>query len=74
MKKNTQKSVKNQHFLTFFVLCLFFFINSCNFSTKNERFECKWSPDYERISESAMDSMDDMKRINLQQMKARCNF
>ena len=50
MKKITKKSVKNQHFLTFFVLCLFFFINSCNFSTKNERFECKWSPDYERMS------------------------
>jgi len=69
-----KKTLINQRFLTFFVLVLFFLVNSCNFSTKNERFECKWSPDYERIGESAMDSMDDMKRINLQQMKARCNF
>ena len=74
MKKITKKSVINQQFLTFFVLFLFFFVNSCYITTKNERIECKWSPDYERISESAMDSMDDMKRINLQQMKARCNF
>jgi YbbR domain-containing protein len=74
MKKNTQKSVKNQHFLTFFVLFLFFFINSCNFSTKTERFECKWSTDYENIADSALDSLDDMKRINIQQMKAACNF
>ena len=70
----TKKTLKNQRFLTFFVLSLFFLVISCQFSTKNERFECKWSPDYERIGESAMDSMDDMKRINIQQMKAACNF
>ena len=69
-----EKTLINQRFLTFFVLILFFFINSCSFSTKDERIECKWSPDYERIGESAMDSMDDMKRINLQQLKAACNF
>ena len=74
MKKITKKSVINQHFLTFFVLFLFLLVNSCSFSTKKERFECKWSPDYERISESAMDSMDDMKRIELQSIIARCNF
>ena len=81
MKKITKKSVKIQRFLTFFVLCLFFTVNSCTFSyktgefsTKTKRIDCKWSPDYEKISESAMDSMDDMKRIELQQMKAACNF
>ena len=61
MKKITKKSVINQQFLTFFVLFLFFFINSCNFSTKTERFECKWSPDYERIADQ-LNSMDDMKK------------
>ena len=81
MKKITQKSVINQHFLTFFVLSLFFFINSCSFSyktgeisTKTERIDCKWSPDYENIADSALDSLDDMKRIELQQLKAACNF
>jgi len=77
----TKKSVKNQHFLNFFVLILFFFVISCQFSyktgefsTKSERIDCKWSPDYEKIGESAMDSMDDMRRIQIQQMKAACNF
>ena len=81
MKKITKKSVINQQFLIFFVLCLFFIVNSCTFSyetgeisTKSKRIDCKWSPDYEKIGESAMDSMDDMKRIQLQQMKAACNF
>ena len=69
-----KKTLINQRFLTFFVLVLFFLVNSCSFSTKKERFECKWSPDYERIGESAMDSMDDMKRIELQSIIARCNF
>jgi len=81
MKKITQKSVINQHFLTFFVLFLFLFINSCSFSyktgeisTKSERIDCKWSPDYENIADSALDSLDDMKRVRLQQLKAACNF
>ena len=69
-----KKTLINQQFLTFFVLSLFFFVNSCNFITKNERFECKWSPDYENIADSALDSLDDMRRINIQQMKAACNF
>ena len=69
-----KKTLINQRFLTFFVLVLFFLVNSCNFTTKNERFECKWSPDYENIADSALDSLDDMKRINIQQLKAACNF
>ena len=69
-----KKTLILQRFLTFFVLVLFFLVNSCNFSTKNERFECKWSPDYERIADEALNSMDDMKRIEIQMMKARCNF
>jgi len=69
-----KKTLINQRFLTFFVLLLFFFVNSCNFTTKNERIECKWSPDYENIADSALDSLDDMRRINIQQMKAACNF
>ena len=69
-----KKTLINQQFLTFFVLLLFFFVNSCNFTTKNERIECKWSPDYERIADEALNSMDDMKRIEIQMMKAACNF
>ena len=81
MKKITKKSVKIQRFLTFFVLCLFFTVNSCTFSyktgefsTKTKRIDCKWSPDYEKIGDEALDSLDDMRRINLMQMKAACNF
>ena len=81
MKKNTQKSVKNQHFLTFFVLFLFFFVNSCNFHaqkgsihTDSKRIDCKWNPDYENLADEALNSLDDMKRINLMQLKAACNF
>ena len=69
-----KKTLIFQHFLTFFVLLLFFFVNSCSFSTKDERIECKWSPDYEKIGESALNSMDDMKRIQIEQLKAACNF
>ena len=69
-----KKTLINQRFLNFFVLVLFFFVISCQFSTKNERIECKWSPDYENIADSALDSLDDMRRINIQQMKAACNF
>ena len=81
MKKITKKSVINQCFLIFFVLGLFFSVNSCSFSyktgeisTKYERIDCSFNPDYEKIGESAMDSMDDMKRVELQQLKAACNF
>ena len=69
-----KKTLILQRFSTFFVLVLFFLVNSCYISTKNERFECKWSPDYERIADEALNSMDDMKRIEIQMMKARCNF
>ena len=78
MKK---KTLINQRFLNFFVLVLFFLVISCQFSTKNERIElkneritCEWSPDYEKIADSALDSLDDMRRIELMQMKAACNF
>ena len=69
-----EKTLINQRFLTFFVLVLFFLVNSCSFATKDERIDCSFNPDYEKIGESVMDSMDDMKRINLQQLKAACNF
>ena len=76
-----EKTLKNQHFLTFFVLSLFFFVNSCNFHaekgsirTDSKRIDCKYSPDYENIADSALDSLDDMRRIELMQMKAACNF
>ena len=54
----------------FFVVCSLFVLVSCSKTVEN----CKIAPDYEKIGESAMDSMDDMKRINLQQLKAACNF
>ena len=41
---------------------------------KNERIDCKWNPDYENLADEALNSLDDMKRINLMQLKAACNF
>ena len=38
------------------------------------RITCEWSPDYENIGDEALDSLDDMRRIKLMQMKAACNF
>jgi len=80
-KKMKKKTLINQRFLNFFVLVLFFFVISCQFSAKKERIElkneritCEWSPDYEKIGDEALDSLDDMRRINLMQMKAACNF
>ena len=76
-----KKTLILQRFSTFFVLVLFFFVISCQFSAKKERIElkneritCEWSPDYEKIGDKALDSLDDMRRINLMQMKAACNF
>jgi len=69
-----KKTLIFQRFLIFFVLSLFFFVNSCSFSTKDERIECKWSPDYEKIGESALGSLDDMQKIHIEQMKAACKF
>ena len=76
-----KKTLINQRFLNFFVLVLFFLVVSCQFSVKNERIElknkritCEYSPDYENIADSAFDSLDDMRRIELMQLKAACNF
>ena len=41
---------------------------------KKIEIECKWSPDYEKIADEALNSLDDMKRIQIQQLKAACNF
>tara|TARA_B100001939_G_scaffold145499_1_gene126070 strand:+ start:223 stop:459 length:237 start_codon:yes stop_codon:yes gene_type:complete len=78
MKK---KTLINQRFLNFFVLVLFFFVISCQFSAKKERIElkneritCEWSPDFEKIGDSALDSMDDLRRAELMHMKTACNF
>ena len=78
MKK---KTLINQRFLNFFVLLLFFLVISCQFSVKNQRIElkneritCEWSPDFEKIGDSALDSMDDLRRAELMHMKTACNF
>ena len=52
------------------------FCDFCQFSYKTANFQqnradrLQMVADYEKISESAMDSMDDMRRIQIQQMKA----
>jgi len=69
-----KKSVIYQPFPIIFVLLLFFILISCSFTTKDERIDCSFKPDYEKIGESALDSLDDMKKIQIEQMKAACNF
>ena len=76
-----EKTLIHQRFPNFFVLALFFFAISCNFHAEkgsiradSERIDCEWSPDYEKIGDEALDSLDDMRRINLMQLKAACNF
>ena len=81
MKKIAKKSVINQQFLIFlFSVCSFlsilavFLTKQANFQQKRSRSIANGRFDYEKIGESAMDSMDDMRRIQIQQMKAACNF
>tara|TARA_B100000902_G_scaffold124007_1_gene123969 strand:+ start:49 stop:264 length:216 start_codon:yes stop_codon:yes gene_type:complete len=69
-----KKSVIYQPFPIIFVLLLFFILISCSFTTKDERIDCSFNPDYEKIGTEAMESMDNMKNINLNQLKAACNF
>ena len=54
----------------FFAICSLFVLVSCSKTVEN----CKIAPDYEKIGDEALNSMDDMRRINLMQMKAACNF
>ena len=70
MKKITQKSVKNQHFLTFFVLSLFFFLISCSKSVEN----CKISPDYEKIGESVVENRENIGESDWRAANMTCNF
>ena len=81
MKKITKKSVINQQFLTFFVLCLFFIVNSCTFSyktgefsTKTKRIDCKWSPDYEKIGESALENVENLAETEWRSANMSCDF
>tara|TARA_B100000073_G_scaffold40703_1_gene30500 strand:+ start:250 stop:450 length:201 start_codon:yes stop_codon:yes gene_type:complete len=65
-----QKSVKNQHFLTFFVLVLFLFLNSCAKNTKN----CEIKPDLERIGESAVENLENLAETDWRSANLTCNF
>ena len=69
-----KKTLIFQRFLIFFVLSLFFFVNSCSFSSKNERFECKWSPDYEKIGESALENKENLSETELKSAQMSCKF
>jgi len=65
-----EKTLIYQRLLKFFVLALFFLLISCEKTKEN----CKFNPDWERIGESVMDSMDDMKRAELRSAKLKCGF
>ena len=55
-KKMQIKTLIFQHYTIYFVLILFLFLNSCYGSVKN----CKISPDYKNIVESATENKDNL--------------
>ena len=70
MKKIAKKSVKNQHFLIFFVLSLFVLATGCSKTVKN----CEIKPDLERIGESAIENRENLSESEWRSAKMRCNF
>ena len=70
MSKKSEKNYKNQHFIAFFVLVLFFFLTSCTGIRQN----CKISPDLERIGESAIENKENLTETELRSAKINCNY
>ena len=65
-----QKTLINQHFFIFFVLVLFFLVSGCSGKVKN----CEFSPDLERIGESALENQENLSETELRAAKMRCDF
>tara|TARA_B100000902_G_scaffold326277_1_gene321322 strand:+ start:601 stop:792 length:192 start_codon:yes stop_codon:yes gene_type:complete len=61
-----KKSVK----ITIFITCSLFVLISCSGKVKN----CKLSPDYKKIAESASENANNLAETNLQSAIASCNF
>jgi hypothetical protein len=67
MVKNTKKLVKKPLFYVTFLLFLFSFCSGCSYS-------CKFSPDYEKIGDSAAENIENLAETNLKSGKIVCNY
>lgn len=64
------KTLIFQHYTIYFVLILFLFVNSCSGSVGN----CKFSPDYKNIGESATENQDNLSKTDWKSALMSCNF
>ena len=69
-KKMQIKTLIFQRYILFFVLILFLFTNSCSRSVEN----CRFSPDYLEISESAIKNYDSLTETEWQSVLMSCSF
>ena len=67
MGKNQNNLVKKPLFYVIFSLILFLFCSGCSYS-------CKFSPDYEKISDSASKNIENLAETNLKSGKLVCNY
>jgi len=67
MGKNQNILVKKPLFYVIFSLILFTFCSGCVNS-------CKFSPDYEKIGDSALENKENLMETNLKSGKVACNF
>ena len=67
MGKNQNNLVKKPLFYVIFSLILFTFCSGC---VKT----CKFSPDYEKIGDSALENKENLSETNLKSGKVACNF
>ena len=67
MGKNQNNLVKKPLFYVIFSLILFTFCSGCVNS-------CKFSPDYEKIGDSALENKENLMETNLKHAYLRCKF
>ena len=67
MGKNQNNLVKKPLFYFIFSLILFTFCSGCVNS-------CKFSPDYEKIGDSALENKENLMETNLKHAYLRCKF
>ena len=67
MGKNQNNLVKKPLFYVIFSLILFTFCSGC---VKT----CKFSPDYEKIGDSALENKENLMETNLKSGKMACKF
>ena len=67
MGKNQNNLVKKPLFYVIFSLILFLFCSGCVNS-------CNFGPDLEKISDSALENIENLAETNLKHANLRCNY